>query len=174
MAPFYCNFFKARITPKRCDRWKSYAESLFWVTGYCLEMAFLFISDQLVGHSWSPSFQTTTENKANKMRKEGKTLVYDHSKSKFHTTITRIERGLMTWSDWMAHMGCDSTALNSTTVIFHIHYFYSTYCPISLQGIIVCNARNRLLSSRGIDKSLMVLVTSLIHLFNYTVLIRQN
>lgn len=101
-------------------------------------------------------------------------LVYDHSKSKFPTTITRIERGLMTWSDWMAHMGFDSTALNTTTVIFHIHYFYSTCCPISLQGIIVCNARNRLLSSRGIDKSLMVLVTSLIRLFNYTMLIRQN
>lgn len=55
-------------------------ESLFWVTGYCLEMAFLFISDQLAGHSWSPSFQTTTKNKTNKMRKEGKTGVRSQQK----------------------------------------------------------------------------------------------
>jgi len=83
------------------------------------------------------------------------------------------ERGPVTQPYGMAQVGWDSTALHSPTISIYLHCFYSAYCPMSLQGFTVSNARNCLLSSRDIHKTwMMELILLFIFLFNYTMLIK--
>lgn len=136
---------------------KNCAESLFCVTRFHSELVFPPYFRPTHRYIWLPSLQTTTAKEDKRMRNQGKNFWCSiTAKAEFSIAFTRTEWGLLTWPDWMAHI----MWFNGTTIITHLHYFHSTYCPISLQGIIIDNARNGLLSLRNIDKSLMELVTS--------------